>query len=116
MAVKTRGKSIQIDFVYHGVRCRETLKLEPTKANLLFAEGMHSTILHEVAIGTFHYNKHFPNSKRSALFSDNHTGNLLIKDALQSFLDAKKRTIAHSTYKSYESAVSHHLIPTFGKN
>jgi len=115
MGAKVRGKSIQIDFVYRGTRCRETLKLEPTKANLLFAERMHSTILHEIAIGTFNYNKHFPDSKRAALFSNNHTGNFLIKDALQSFLDTKKRTLAHSTYISYESAVQHHLISTFGK-
>jgi len=115
MTAKARGKSIQIDFTHRGQRCRETLKLEPTKANLLFAEHMHSTILHEIAIGTFHYNKHFPDSKRAALFSDNHTGNLLIKDALQSFLDAKKRTVAHSTFISYESAVNHHLTPIFGK-
>jgi len=114
MGFKARGNSIQIDFTYQGVRCCETLKLEPTKANLKFAEGLHATIQHEMAIGTFNYKKHFPNSKRAALFSEGQSGHALIKDALLSFLSAKKRTLADSTYASYASAVRHNLIPAFG--
>lgn len=34
------GKNIRIDFIYRGVRCRETLKIEPTKANLKYAERL----------------------------------------------------------------------------
>lgn len=114
MGTKARGKSIQIDFVYKGVRCRETLKLQATKANLQFAESLYATITYEITIGTFDYRKHFPNSKRASLFSSNQSGHESVKDALLSYLSAKKRTIAASTYDSYESAVRHHLIPTFG--
>jgi len=115
MPAKPRGKSIQIDFVYRGVRCRETLKLPSTKANLQFAQGLYATIQHEISIGTFDYKKHFPNSKRAALFGSGQTGQQLVKDALLSYLDAKKRTLADSTYASYESAVRHNLIPEFGR-
>jgi len=97
-----------------GVRCRETLKLSPSEANLRFARRMHAAITHEIAIGTFDYKKHFPNSNRAALFSDSLSGHIRVKEALQSFLSAKKRTLAESTYASYESAVRHHLIPAFG--
>ena len=114
MGANARGKSIQIDFPYRGVRCRETLNLEPTKANLQFAERLHSTIMHEIAIGTFDYKRHFPNSKRAVLFSPGQSGNQLVKAALLSYLAAKKRSIASSTYDSYESAVRHNLIPSFG--
>lgn len=116
MSVKARGKSIQIDFTYRGTRCRETLKLEPTRANLKYAEGLLFTVKHEIATNTFDYQKHFPDSKRAALFSNRSTrGQQLVKDALLAFLDAKRRTLALSTYESYESAVRYHLIPAFGK-
>ena len=67
--INPRGNSIQIDFYYLGKRCRETLKLEPTKANLTFAQRFKASILHEIAIGTFTYSKHFPNSKNVRLGS-----------------------------------------------
>ncbi|ATX79965.1 integrase [Mariprofundus aestuarium] len=115
MGAKLRGKSIQVDFSYQGQRCRETLKLEPTKAHLLFAERKHATILHEIAIGTFDYRKHFPNSKRALQFSGSQSGTQLVKDALLSYLADKKIRIANSTYGSYETAVRCHLIPAFGQ-
>jgi len=90
------------------------LKMEPTKANLKFAERFHSSISHEIAIGTFDYRAHFPNSKRASLFSSSQSGSILVKDALLSYLSAKKRALAPSTYASYESSVRHHLIPMFG--
>lgn len=115
MGTKIRVNSIQIDFTYRGVRCRETLKLKPTKPNLKFAEGLHSTIQHEIAVGTFDYRKHFPISKRAFLFGSSQSGHTLIEDALLSYLAAKKSSIAYSTYCSYESAIRVHLIPIFGQ-
>jgi integrase len=40
--INPRGKGIQIDFYYLGKRCRETLKLEPTKANVTYASRLKS--------------------------------------------------------------------------
>ena len=82
MGAKERGKSIQIDFTYRGKRCRETLKLKPTKANMKHAEGMHAIIMHEIAIGTFDYRKHFPDSKSATLLGSGQSGTQLIEDAL----------------------------------
>ena len=115
MGARARGNAIQIDFVYRGVRCRETLKLEPTKPNMKYAHRLHSTITLEIAIGTFDYRKHFPDSKRASLFINKQSGNQLVKDALLSYLEAKRRVLAPSTYHSYETAVRCHLIPAFGK-
>jgi len=115
MAVKPRGKSIQIDFMYRGIRCRETLKLQPSKTNLQFAQCLDSSIKYEIATNTFDYKKRFPNSKRAVLFGSGQSGSQLVKDALLSYLEAKQRTLADSTYASYESAVRHNLIPAFGK-
>jgi integrase len=110
--ITTRGKSIQIDFYYLGKRCRESLKLEPTKPNLLYASRLKSTIQHEITIGTFDYSKHFPNSK-NARFGTNQS-NKTVLQALDDFLTASKRRLEKSTWRDYNSAVEHHLKPQFG--
>ena len=40
--VEPRGKTIRLHFSYQGERCRETLKLEPTKVNLKYANMLRS--------------------------------------------------------------------------
>ena len=62
------GQNIRIDFIYRGVRCRETLKIEPTKANLKYAERLRGEILNTISLGTFNYPDYFPDSKRAKLF------------------------------------------------
>lgn len=110
--IRQRGNSIQIDFYYLGKRCRESLKLEPTKANLTFAQRFKDAIKHEIAIGTFSYSKHFPQSKNSHLGSL--TANKTVSEALDEYLQATRRTLELSTWRNYRSAVEYHLKPTFG--
>lgn len=110
--VKARGRSIQIDFYYLGKRCRETIKLAPNKANLIFADRMKATILHEIAIGTFSYQNHFPNSKNATLGIKH--SNQTVSQALDDYIQAAKRTCEISTWKNYRSAIEHHLKPAFG--
>ena len=57
--------SIQIDFRYKGVRCRERLSLAPTPANLKYAKRLKASIEHEIATQTFDYARHFPDSPRA---------------------------------------------------
>lgn len=57
--------SIQVDFRYKGVRCRERLNLAPTPANLKYAKRLKATIEHEIATHTFDYARHFPDSPRA---------------------------------------------------
>lgn len=110
--ITPRSKSIQIDFYYLGIRCRETLKLEPTKANLIFAKNFKSAIQHEMAIGTFQYSKHFPDSKNAHLGAK--SSNKTVSQALDDFLQVTKRTLEASTWRGYRSVVEYHLKPTFG--
>lgn len=110
--INPRGKSILIDFYYLGIRCRETLKLLPSKPNILFAQRLKSTIQHEIAIGTFEYSKHFPNSKNALLGSK--SSNKTVAQALDEYIQSARRTCAMSTWKNYRSAVEFHLKPTFG--
>lgn len=57
--------SIQIDFRYKGIRCRERIGLAPTQANLKYAQRLKATIEHEIATNVFDYAKHFPESPRA---------------------------------------------------
>jgi integrase len=110
--VRVRGQSIAIDFYYEGCRCRETLKLEPTKANLQYAERKRAAVLNEIALGVFDYAKQFPNSRRASTLGK--ASDKTVSQALDEFLTASKRTCEASTLRDYESAAKHHLKPAFG--
>ncbi len=112
LGVRARGRSIQLDFQYRGVRCRETLKIPPTAANLKFTQRKRETILYEIETGTFRYAAHFPQSRKTKLFGE--TKSMSISDALDRYLDSKLRTCEPSSYRTYKSVVEHHLRPTFG--
>ena len=44
------GQCIRIVFRFKGVLCRETLKIEPTKANLKYAERLRGEIINAIAL------------------------------------------------------------------
>lgn len=111
--VRGRGAGIQIDFVFRGVRCRETLKIPPTKANVAHAEKKRVAILFEIERGDFDYLKHFPNSRKARLFTASYKKS--VGDALDEFLAASKKKVEYSTWRDYKSAVDYHLKPRFGK-
>lgn len=58
------GHSIQIDFVWEGVRYRPRLRLAPTPPNLKYAARLKATIEHEIATRTFDLARHFPELAR----------------------------------------------------
>jgi integrase len=107
------GQSIRIAFSYRGVLCRETLKLEPTKANLKYAERLRGEIINAIGLGTFNYADYFPGSKRARLF-----GHLLVKatvgELLADYMIIAKNTLEPSTVNGYRKVCEAHLSPTFG--
>lgn len=108
--VRARGTGIQIDFPYRGIRCRETLKIPPTRANLAYAEKKRASILYEIERGTFDYLKHFPNSRQARrLFVDSFKKS--VGDALDDFLAAAKNRVEYSTWRDYSSAVKFRKLP-----
>lgn len=108
--VKVRGNTLYLDFYYQGVRQRPSLGLTASKANKLHAERLSSAIEHEISIGTFDFNKHFPNSKKSVTKSSNTT----ISQALDEYMSSARRTLELSTLKGYRSAIEYYLKPNFG--
>jgi len=99
--IRLRADSLCIDFSYRGVRCRETLKgLAPTKANIKFAANKRATILHEIAIGTFDYARHFPDSPRATQSS--RVTDRTVEEAVTMHLDICKTMMATSTHLNYQ--------------
>lgn len=106
------GKSIEIDFSYQGRRCRETIKLPPTKPNLLHASRKRSAILHAIGQGTFNYAEYFPESRHASTLGK--LTKKTVKEALEDFLRSPRRRYEASTLRGYQSAIYHHLIPALG--
>lgn len=109
--VRSVGKqSIQIDFRYRGLRCREFLRLEPTKANLKFAANLKARIEHEIATNTFDYARHFPKSPRAGTFDPRPPdARKAVSDHLDDYLDSlenevERETLAH--YRAYALIIS----------
>jgi len=109
------GSSIEISFYYKGVRCRERLKLKPTKANLRYAENLKGEIENAIAKGTFDYAQTFPNSTKAKMFARVAGDAITIKEALLSWLSSVESHVERSTYLDYRNIVNNHLIPEFGE-
>lgn len=106
--VRERGDGIQVDFRYQGIRCRELLRLEPTRANLKFAANLKARIEHEIATGTFDYAKHFPNSKR-AVKADTRPLGPLVHQVVEDYVDSLTAEIQPETlvdYREYAKVIA----------
>ncbi|MEN5032921.1 DUF3596 domain-containing protein [Pseudomonas sp. Ps21-P2] len=105
--------SIEITFMYRGVRCRERITLKPTATNLKKAEQHKAAIEHAISIGTFDYSVTFPGSARSAKFAPEASHETL-NGFLTRWLEAKRKHIASSTFDGYRKLVDLRLIPALG--
>ena len=112
--VRARGNSVLLDFSYQGERCRETLRIKPTKSALREASRKRESILFEIAMGNFDYAKHFPMSPRARKLSKSFGQMITIETALKDWVRKAERHCQASTLKGYNSVIYYHLIPAFG--
>lgn len=105
----------QVAFYYAGTRCRESVKLQPTSANLKRAAQRRAAILDAIEKGTFDYATTFPNSKRAATLTTLPGRAMTVSTYLDDWLARKEKTLKVSTANGYRKIVNGHLIPTFGK-
>lgn len=106
------GQCIRITFSYRGVLCRETLKIEPTKANLKYAERLRGEILNAIGLGTFNYTEYFPDSKRARLFGHACT-KATVGELLEAYMKIATKTLEPSTVNGYKKVCEAHLYPQF---
>lgn len=106
--------SIEITFMFRGVRCRERLALKPTPTNLKRAENHRAAILHAIATDTFDYAATFPDSQKAVLFA-HQKGDVQYLDAyLADWIARQKNQLKTSAYEGYRKIVENQLIPWFG--
>lgn len=106
--------SIEIDFYYRGVRCKERLKLKPTPANLKRAARHRAAILDAIERGTFDYAETFPDSKRIGQFSHQPGATITVATYLDRWLRTVRHTLKSSTFVPYRRICVHQLTPQFG--
>jgi integrase len=110
--ITSRSKgSITVQFYWNGINCRETLKLEPTKQNLLYVARLRSEILRKITLGTFNYAEYFPNSPRAGLEKAKIPS---FKELAENWLKIIKANQALSTYNTYRKYIDKYWNPKFG--
>lgn len=67
--IEIHGGNLRVVFMWRRIRCRESLGLPITKANIKHAALLRAAILHEIKTGHFEYGRHFPNSKHATNYS-----------------------------------------------
>ena len=108
-------RSIEIQFQYRGVQCKETLSsLDPDKkCDQRYAINLKAEVSGAIERQTFRYDEYFPDSKRARVFG-HAVSNITIKQLLENWLKDIKRTHPHSTHRCYNKSCQAHLIPEFG--
>lgn len=112
--IRNRGGVLQIDFIYRGVRCRESLRFKDTPANRKHAERLAGAIEFEISTNQFNYRARFPGSKRAELFDEYQTSSDTVGKALARWLEIASHSFSHTTLKDYRNIVYHTLIPQLG--
>ncbi|POM11523.1 integrase [Pseudomonas sp. WP001] len=68
--IEIHGGNLRVVFMWRRMRCRESLGLPVTKANIKHAALLRAAIIHEIKTGHLDYNRHFPNSKNATTYSN----------------------------------------------
>lgn len=93
-------EGIQLDFRWKGQRHRVRVRLTPTKANLRYCEAWKRRIEDEIALGTFAWEKHFPDHPNPC---PAHAGARLL-DAMLAYVGSLAGQVQPETLKEYQQA------------
>ena len=105
--------SIEIDFYYCGIRCKERLKLKPSPNNLKRASNHRGAVLNAIENGTFDYATTFPNSKKRHQFRKIEQS-FTLGDYLLIWFGKNRAAYKSSTYEDNERKVKNQIIPALG--
>ena len=106
--------SIEIDFRYCNIRCKERLKLKPTTTNIKRASNHRGAVLIAIGNGTFDYATTFPDSKRRHFFR---LINQVLSsgDYFSSWLESNQDIFKASTYADHKLTFENQIIPALGE-
>ncbi len=111
--IEARENAIRLQFQWRGQRCRETLSLAPTPANLKYAQRLRGEILRKIEFGQFNYAEYFPNSKRLQKLGigSPKAVSSLFGELAEQWLAASSH-LAKSTLEGYRKTLTLHLMPS----
>lgn len=107
--LEIRGDAIRISFHWRGRRCRETLSLAPTTANLTYASRLRAEILRKIELGSFRYADYFPESN---LAKQEAGTSKTFKEVAEAWMAGGE--LATSTKNGYRKILEGHLYPAIG--
>lgn len=122
-SINSRNNKLYIDFRYFGKRCREQTLLTDTKANRKRLANFIEKMEAEIKLGSFEYEKHFPQSKKLAEFkaleliraSNSHDdANINFEKFSRIWLEEMKPQWRPSQIQNVEDIFRIYLYPRFG--
>jgi integrase len=114
VGVHIHSGKVRIEFRYRGERCRESLGIDPTPANIKFAARLRAEIVREMALGMFDYAARFPESPRARLLGVPSTVRKVPTFAELATAWLGSHTIAKATLKGYRSNLNTLWLPHLG--
>ena len=108
------------DFVYQGKRCREQTALTDTPANRKKAKKLLERIEAEITLGSYEYERYFPNSPRVKEFTgdkkESPSGEFpLFSDFSSTWLAEMKPQWRTTHYDSVVTTLNKYVLPFFGE-
>lgn len=115
--VEVRSGGIRVTFHYQGRRCRETLKIPATAANIKYAARLRAEVINQIERQTFDYAASFPNS-REAKRQSSTSAPVIVEPLLREFLKqaASLKTLSPSSIRSKSNWAEARIIPRWGKH
>ncbi|USD64245.1 DUF3596 domain-containing protein [Vibrio sp. SCSIO 43136] len=99
--VEIHAGLVRIWFMYRGIRCRESLSVQPTAKNLKLAGERRTSITHAIRTGSFEYREWFPESKNADRFSGTSTKDMTLDELCEKWLTVKQVEVTPATMKNY---------------
>nr|WP_300312860.1 DUF3596 domain-containing protein [Halomonas sp.] len=101
--VEVHGPSLRIWFMWRGKRCRESIGLIPTRANIKHAAQQRAAVTHAIKLGTFDYAEWFPDSKH--VDGKGPVRNARVQEVAERYLKLKSVDITTDTEYRYKAAL-----------
>lgn len=120
--LEVRSNTIRLHFMFNGIRCREPVKLDATKANIKYCANLRAEILNKIARNEFDYSQYFPDSKfakRLGLIKENKTIKCitLLEQQLKTYSKlVDNGNMSPSTLDGYRKIILGNLMPFFGQH
>ena len=118
--IRARNGKLVFDFIYQGVRCRETTKLQDTPKDKKLAEEILSRIEAEILLGQFEYEKYFPKSKKFKTVASIHNkpeigGSIKYADFYHIWFAENSGPWRPSTKTAIQTFMDKYILPKFSE-